>query len=111
MDRSEILQMMAALQLIGMRTVYDEIVSIGIKRQHSVEKIIGALLKAEIGAKQARSINYQMGIAKMPLVKELADLSYKGTPINSELIQQLATGEFLDQQRNVVLVGGTEPAS
>lgn len=107
MDRSEILQMMAALQLIGMRTVYDEIVSIGIKRQHSVEKIIGALLKAEIGAKQARSINYQMGIAKMPLVKELADLSYKGTPINSELIQQLATGEFLDQQRNVVLVGGT----
>ena len=34
MDRSEILQMMAALQLSGMRTAYDEIVTTGIKRVH-----------------------------------------------------------------------------
>ena len=111
MDRSEILEMMAALQLSGMRAAYDEIVSVGIKRQHGVEKIIGALLKAEIGAKQARSINYQMTIAKLPLVKELADLALAETPINSGLIEQLATGAFLAEQRNVVLIGGTEPAS
>ena len=106
-DRSEILEMMAALQLTGMRAAYDEIVSVGIKRQHGVEKIIGALLKAEIGAKQARSINYQMTIAKLPLVKELADLALAETPINSELIKQLSTGAFLAEQRNIVLIGGT----
>ena len=99
--------MMGTLQLGGMRAAYDEIVSVGVKRQHGIEKILGTLLKAEIAAKQSRSINYQMGIAKLPLVKELADLSFKGTPINGELITQLATGAFLDQQRNVVLVGGT----
>jgi DNA replication protein DnaC len=107
MERSEILEMMATLQLAGMRAAYDEIVSTGVKRQHSVERIIGALLKAEIGAKNARSINYQMGIAKLPLAKELADLNFTDTPINAGLIEQLGTGAFLDSQRNIVLIGGT----
>ena len=83
------------------------IVSVGIKRQHNVEKVIGALLKTEIAAKNARSINYQMTIAKLPLAKELTDLSFDGTPINGALIEQLSTGAFLANQRNVVLVGGT----
>ena len=107
MERSEILDLMGQLQLAGMRAAYDDIVSVGVKRQHGVEKVIGALLKAEIAAKQARSINYQMGIAKLPLAKELNDLDLAGTPINAALIEQLSTGAFLDEQRNVVLIGGT----
>ena len=107
MERSEILDMLATLQLAGMRAAYDEIMSVGIKRQHSVERIIGALMKAEIAAKNARSINYQMGSAKLPLAKELVDLSFDGTPINGALVEQLSTGAFLADQRNVVLVGGT----
>ena len=106
-ERADILEMLAALQLAGMRAAYDEIVSVGIKRQHGIERIVGALLKAEIAAKQARSINYQMALAKLPLVKELADLSFADTPINGELITQLSMGAFLDSQRNVVLIGGT----
>ena len=107
MERSEIFDMLATLELAGMRAAYDEIVTIGIKRQHSIERVLGALLKAEIAAKQARSINYQMGIAKLPLAKDLADLKFDGTPINGQLIEQLATGSFLEHKRNVVLIGGT----
>ena len=107
MDRSEILQMMAALQLSGMRAAYDEIVATGIKRKHSVDQIIAALLKAEIAEKHARSIRYQMGVAKLPLAKELADFVFKGTPINEQLVRDLAGGNFLSQQRNVVS-GGTK---
>jgi len=95
MDRSEILDMMAALQLSGMRAAYDEIVTNGIKRKHSVDQIIAALLKAEIAEKQARSIRYQMGIAKLPLAKELADFVFKDTPINEQLVRDLAGGNFL----------------
>ena len=87
MDRSEILQMMSALQLSGMRAAYDEIVAAGIKRKHSIEHIIGALLKQELAEKHARSIRYQMGIAKMPLAKELADFVFKDTLINEQLVQ------------------------
>ena len=57
MDRSEILQMMAALQLSGMRAAYDEIVTTGIKRKHSIDHIIASLLKAEI----AYTINLRPG--------------------------------------------------
>ena len=107
MDRSEILQLMAALQLSGMRAAYDEIVTTGIKRKHSIDQIIAALLKAEIAEKHARSIRYQMGIAKLPLAKELADFVFKDTPINEQLVRDLAGGNFLSQQRNVIAVGGT----
>jgi DNA replication protein DnaC len=107
MDRSEILEMMAALQLSGMRAAYDEIVTTGIKRKHGIDHIIAALLKAEIAEKQARSIRYQMGIAKLPLAKELADFAFGDTPINEQLVRDLANGNFLPQQRNVVAVGGT----
>ena len=107
MERSEILDLMTALGLSGMRAAYDEIVTVGIKRKHSVEQVIGALMKAEIAAKQARSINYQMTLAKLPLAKELADMSFDGTPINADLVAQLATGAFLETRRNIVLVGGT----
>ena len=107
MERSEILELMSQLQLAGMRAAYDEIVTSGVKRNQGIERVIGALLQAEIAAKNARSINYQMGLAKLPLVKELTDLSFEGSPINGELVESLATGAFLDTQRNVVLVGGT----
>jgi DNA replication protein DnaC len=111
MERSEILDMLRVLQLAGMRAAYDEIVTTGIKRQHGIEKILGALLKAEIAEKQARSIRYQMAAAKLPVPKELADFTFAGTPINEQLVRDLAGGAFLDQQRNVVAIGGTEPAS
>jgi DNA replication protein DnaC len=71
-----------------------------------MERIIHALLKAEIATKRARSINYQLGVAKLPLVKELAEFSFEGTPINGELIAQFANGGFLNDKRNIILVGG-----
>src|SRR5882672_2657904 len=107
MDRSEILDMMAALQLSGMRAAYDEIVTTGIKRKHSIDHIIAALLKAEIAEKHARSIRYQLGIAKLPLAKDLAEFGFDSAPINEALVRDLATGAFLAQQRNAVLIGGT----
>ena len=107
MERHEILQMMATLQLSGMRAAYDEIVQTGVKRQHSFERILGALLKEEIAVKHARSISYQMRIAKLPLAKEIEEFNFKGTPINAQLVRDLGSGAFLEHQRNVVLIGGT----
>jgi DNA replication protein DnaC len=106
-ERHEILDLMSQLQLSGMRAAYDEIVSTGVRRSQGIERVIAQLLQAEIAAKHARSINYQMGLAKFPLAKELADLSFDGTPINGELIGEFASGAFLDTQRNLVLIGGT----
>jgi DNA replication protein DnaC len=107
MDRSDILELMAKLKLFGMRAAYDEVMGTAIKRQYEPARIVGELLAAEIAEKQARSIKYQMTIAKLPLAKDLDGFTFAETPINEGLVRSLATGAFLAEQRNAVLVGGT----
>ncbi len=107
MERSEILAAMGELKLFGMRAAFDGIVAAAVKRQHEPQRVIGDLVSAEIAEKQARSIKYQMTIAKLPLAKDVEDFRFEGTPVNETLVRDLAGGEFLAQQRNVVLVGGT----
>jgi DNA replication protein DnaC len=107
MERSDLLELMAKLKLFGMRAAYDEVMADGLKRRHEPTRILGDLLRAEIADKQARSIKYQLSIAKMPLAKDLDGFDFTGTPINQALVRDLATGRFLAEQRNAVLIGGT----
>src|SRR6201746_669062 len=107
MERSEILATMGELKLYGMKAAFDEIIATAVKRQHEPQRIVGDLLSAEISEKQARSIRYQLTIAKLPLAKDLDDFLFDGTPINETLVNDLAGGGFIAQQRNAVLVGGT----
>jgi len=107
MERTQIFELMNELKLYGMKTAYDEIMATGIKRQHEPPRIVGDLLQAEVSEKQARSIRYQIAIAKLPLAKDLDDFQFAGAPINERLVRDLAQSDFLSQQRNCVLVGGT----
>ena len=107
MERTDILELMTSLKLFGMRAAYDEVMASGIKRRHEPPRIVGDLLSAEIAEKQARSIKYQLTVAKMPLAKDIGDFDFTGTPINEALVRDLANGGFLAEQRNAVLIGGT----
>jgi DNA replication protein DnaC len=107
MERTEVLDMMGTLKLYGMKAAYDETLAFAVKRSHEPQRFVGDLLKAEISEKQARSIKYQLTIARLPLAKDIDDFAFKGTPINEALVRDLASGAFLTQQRNAVLVGGT----
>lgn len=107
MPRHEVLDLMATLKLAGMRASYDEIMVDGRKRQHPFEQILADLLQAEIADKQARSIRYQLGVARMPVIKELAEFDFDASCVEQVLINELTTGEFLDERRNVVFIGGT----
>ena len=107
MERSEILTMMGTLKLHGMKSVFDEIMAVAVKRQHEPQRVVGDLLTAEIAEKQARSIKYQMTIARLPLAKDIDDFAFEDTPVNETLVRDLAGGGFLVHQRNVVLIGGT----
>jgi DNA replication protein DnaC len=107
MERTQVLDLMGTLKLYGMRGAYDEVMATGIKRQHEPPKIVGDLLSAEIAEKQARSIKNQLTVAKLPLAKDNEDYDFDGTPVNEALIRDLASGTFLADQRNAVLIGGT----
>jgi DNA replication protein DnaC len=117
MERTQIFDLMSSLKLYGMRSAParflrayargDEVMAAGIKRQHEPPRIVGDLLQSEIAEKQARSIRYQMTIAKLPLAKDIEEFDFTDTPINDSLVRDLASGGFLADQRNVVLIGGT----
>ena len=119
MERSQVLDAMGELKLYGMRAAYDEIIATAVKRQHEPQRVVGDLLSAEINESEplcaigsrtmasARSIKYQMTIAKLPLAKDIDDFDFDAAEINETLVRDLAAGGFLEQQRNVVLIGGT----
>ena len=107
MERTDLLDMMATLKLYGMKNAYDEILATALKRQHEPQRFAGDLLKAEISEKQARSIKYQLTIARLPLAKDADDFAFADTPINEGLVRDLMGGGFIVQQRNIVLIGGT----
>jgi DNA replication protein DnaC len=107
MERTQLFDLMGELKLYGMKDAFDEIMATAVKRQHEPQRIVGDLLTAEITEKQARSIKYQITIAKLPLAKDVDDFVFDGAPVNETLVRDLAGGNFLAHQRNVVLVGGT----
>lgn len=98
---------MGTLKLYGMRSAYDEVMATGIKRQHEPPRIVGDLLQSEIAEKLARSIRYQLTVAKLPLAKDIEEFDFTGTPINEGLVRELSAGSFVADQRNIVLIGGT----
>jgi hypothetical protein len=90
MERTEVLDMMGDLKLYGMKSAYDETLATALKRKHEPQQLVGDLLKAEISEKQARSIKYQLSIAKLPLAKDVDDFAFAGTPINENLVHRAA---------------------
>ncbi len=111
MERHELIDMMRELKLAGMRSAYDEIMRAGLQHQRGAVEILGDLLKAELAEKTARSIRYQMSAAKFPVMKTLAEFEFDATPVNEALVRSLHDGDFLDETRNAVFVGGADRAS
>jgi DNA replication protein DnaC len=107
MERHELIDQLKALKLYGMVGVYDEAVTQGIRRNNSVQEILMTLCVAEAAERKARSIKYQLGIAKFPVHKNLDTFSFSDAQVNEELIKDLYSGSFLEEPRNIIFIGGT----
>ena len=107
MQRHEVIDLLTGLKLHGMVGVFDEIISQGIKQRQPILDILGRFCRAEAAERKVRSIRYQMGVARFPQHKDLDSFSFADSPVNEPLVRDLHTGHFLEQARNVVLVGGT----
>ncbi len=107
MRRKDILELMGTLGLKGMKAACDEVLADAARRNHPPERVLGTLLKAEIADKQARSIKYQMSVAKLPTAKELDGFDFEQSLVEEQQLRRIADGSFLDPPRNVVAIGGT----
>ena len=107
MLRERIVGALGRLSLYGMRGVIDEVLVTGIKQRSTPEKILLDLLEAELAERKAKSIKYQMGLAKFPVTKDLDRFDFDSSPVDEVHIRSLLEGRFLAEHGNVILVGGT----
>lgn len=107
MERHEVIDQLRTLKLSGMVGVYDEAVTQGIRRNNTIQEILMTLCLAEAAERKARSIKYQLGIAKFPVHKNLDTFSFSDAHVNEALIKDLYTGTFLEEPRNIIFIGGT----
>jgi DNA replication protein DnaC len=107
MQYTELVTLLKGLKLHGMANAFAETVPSAIKNQQTVEEIMARLCQAEAAERTARSISYQMRIARFPVSKDLADFRFEDSPVNELLIRGHYNGNFIDQNRNLVFIGGT----
>ncbi len=107
MLRDDILARMGALKLTGMIAAYDEVLTLGLKKRATPEKILHELLLAETAEREARSIKYRLGQAKFPWAKDLDSFDWGALPAEETRISSLGEGAWLTQHTNLIFVGGT----
>ena len=72
----------------------------------SYSHFLGYLLEAELSERHRRTVELNLQFAKLPVVKRLDQYDYSAQPgLDRRLVEELATGRFLTEGRNVVLLG------
>ncbi|HRH74737.1 MAG TPA: IS21-like element helper ATPase IstB [Zoogloea sp.] len=96
-----------AMHLYGMAAAWAEHQAEAPSRPAMPEALLDRLIEAEQADRQARSLRYQIGVARFPVHRDLTGFVWAETPLRQAEVEQLATAGFMDQARNLILVGGT----
>lgn len=103
------LAQLKTLHLFGMAAAWSEWQAENATQKMPVmpEVWLDRLIAAEQADRQARSLNYQLKVARFPIHRDLMSFDWNETPLQRAYIEQLASGGFMDQAYNLILVGGT----
>lgn len=98
-----------ALQLHGMAAAWQEwrVEFAAQQRPVMPEVWLDRLIAAEQSNRHARSLNYQLHVAKLPHHRDLIHFDWAESLLEKAHIEQLATSRFMDQANNLIFVGGT----
>lgn len=96
-----------ALHLYGMAAAWSEYQAEAPQRPVMPEVWLDRLIEAERADREARSLRYQLKVARFPHHRDLAGFDWAETPLSRAEIEPLATAGFMDQARNLILIGGT----
>lgn len=105
--QTQLIEKMKTLRLHGMASALEESLTALSQKKLAPTSWLGQLLEAEHADRQARSFQYQMRLARFPVLKDLDSFDFRESLVNETAIRQLYAGQYLESSRNVVLVGGT----
>jgi DNA replication protein DnaC len=98
-----------ALDSLGLRIAgghLDQVAQQAAAGQWSYTHFLGYLLDGELEERRRRGIELSLQFARFPYRKKLEDFDFAAQPsIDRRLIDELATGRFANEGRNVVLLG------
>ena len=107
MAYTKIIEVLRTLKLHGMADAFIELSQQAGFSQMTKEVLLDELTRAELSDRKIRSINYQMGIAKFPVPRNLDGFNFTESEVKEEQIRVLYEGHFIEDRRNIVFVGGT----
>ena len=107
MAYTKIIEVLRTLKLHGMADAFIELSQQAGFSQMTKEVLLDELTHAELSDRKIRSINYQMGIAKFPVPRNLDGFNFTESEVKEEQIRVLYEGHFIEERRNIVFVGGT----
>lgn len=107
MSYTNIIEKLRTLKLHGMLEAFTELSQQPGFNQLTKENFLDNLLCSELADRTTRSINYQMGIAKFPIPRDLNNFDFPNSEVNEEQIKNLHDGHFINAKRNIIFVGGT----
>jgi DNA replication protein DnaC len=105
--QAQLIDRMKALRLHGMASALEESLTALSQKKLAPTSWLGQLLEAEHADRQARSFQYQMRLARFPVLKDLDSFDFRESLVNETAVRQLFAGQYVEGSRNVVLVGGT----
>lgn len=105
---TDLLTQLKTLRLYGMAEAWAELQAQAPRQSPlSSQTLLRQLIQAETMDRQARSLRYQLTVAKFPIHRDLVDFDWNETPLLQSPIEQLAQAGFMADAHNLILVGGT----
>lgn len=98
-----------ALEKLGLSTAVshlDQAAQKAAAEHWTYTHFLGYLLEAELDARDRKNVALSLQFARLPAPKRLKDFDFSAQPsIDQRLIEELHTGRFLSEGRNVVFLG------
>ena len=94
------------LSLLTARAHLDTATQQASAQQWSYSHFLGHLLDGEVAERHRKTVEINLQFARFPAIKRLEEFDYTAQPsVDRRLIDELATGRFWSEGRNVVLLG------
>jgi DNA replication protein DnaC len=99
----------ASLEQLGLKTALAHLDTVSQKAAAegwSYTHFLGYLLEGELLERQRRTVELNLKFANLPYLKRLSEFDFAAQPgLDRRLIDELATGRFLYEGRNVIFLG------
>jgi DNA replication protein DnaC len=107
MSKENMLSLIKTLRFNGMLSQFDEVMGIAeMKKMNGIE-VMQRFLEIEIAYRQTRSLRYRLDLARLPQIKSLDNFDCQDIPIELEQLRDLAECQFIEESRNLLLIGGS----